>query len=153
MNVRDKVADLLRNFAPIPAERIWGRAKNLPVHDSTTYLDEDTDGGPHKRQTMFDPDSLGPEGNVWAGSPEDVAEALEEAGLLPSGRKIGYAVVREVEFGSVVHRDLTGGIRAGREPVENHLVWCRVQAERDDPDLKGRFFVAEIWEADNATDH
>jgi hypothetical protein len=145
MNVRDKVADLLRNFAPIPAERIWGRARNIPVPDPKfDELD--------KRMMTFDPDSLGPEGNVWAGSPEDIAEALDEADLLSSGRKIGYMVVREVKFGGVVHRDPTGGIRAEREPVENHLVWCRAQAERDD--LKeGRFFVAEIREVDNATDH
>jgi hypothetical protein len=144
MNIRERVADLLRNFAPIPAERIWGRAKFEPLPELA----------PDKKTTgVFDPDSLGPAGNVWAADPEDIAAALDEADLLSSGRRIGYMVVREVKFAGVAHHDPTGGVRAEREPVENHLVWCRAQAERDDPDLKGRFFVAEIWEVDNATDH
>lgn len=83
MSVRDEVADKLRHLAlDHPAERIWGRAKNLPVHDAERYAGVESG----KRQTRFDPYSLGPEGNVWAGSPEDVAEVLDKARLLmPQG--------------------------------------------------------------------
>ena len=140
MSVRDRIAERLRTLAPIPAERIWGRARNIPVPDSKfDELD--------KRMMTFDPDSLGPEGNVWAGSPEDVAEALEEAGLLASEEKaVGYVVVHEIEIGGRTSHNTAGSIWPTIEPVENHLAYCRGMQEQDRPGSEGRYFIAKVIE-------
>jgi hypothetical protein len=149
--IRQRVADRLRTIGPVPVERIWGRAKNLPVHDAKAYLDEETDGGPHKQAAVFDPDSLGPEGNVWAGSPEDVAELLDDEGLLASDGEqalIGYMVIREIKFEDWVSRDSVGStIMESREKAEQYLAQWSGWVKRFDGDrFTERLFVAELRE-------
>lgn len=153
-DVRDEVAEKLRGLATIPAERIWGRARNIRIHDcdGDGYLNPE-DRGPYQgRQTAFDPDSLGPEGNVWAGSPEDVAEELYEAGLLAAGgRFVGYAVMREDPMN--VHEVLVStasNVREDRKPLENHLAYVRAHHREHGGHPHTRFFIAEVREVPDA---
>lgn len=152
MSVRDRVADVLRNLAPIPAERVWGRARNILVHDSSSegYLDEEDKSHGVGRETAFDPHSLGAGGNVWAGSPESVAEALDKAGLLAAeGRFVGYAVISETRMGENGQVAMSAStVRDDRPAIERGLVYAReVYGDTDT-----RYFIAEVREVCDAVE-